>query len=185
MTNELRIAPIMSVAAKRLVMEQLALRNLAALRIRDRSEGHDIDCFDPRPGPPDVRPVKRLRVKNRYQIDCNRKVFVNKSSLNDFDFLVVVFLNVGYFYGRGPQEDDPLEPEFYVLPRDSVREHLEIVASRLNKSCPPLPEMGPWGRVVKIPSGLHRLSIPLAGMEQFKNEQGFELIARALDVEDS
>ncbi len=180
MTHLLKIAPLMTVAAKRLVMEQLIRRHPEAFTAKEKNDGYDIGCFDPRPGPPDIRPVKRLRVKSRHQIDCNRRIFVSKSSLDDFDFLVVVFLNVGYFYGREPHEDDLTEPEFYVLPRDSVRERLEIVASRLNKSCPLLPGMEPWANQLSISSGLHRLFIPMAGIEQFKNHRGFDLIAEAL-----
>jgi hypothetical protein len=102
-----------------------------------------------------VKPVQ-VQVKSRYQTDCDRNIIVPRRSRGAFDFVIAVFLNVGYFY-RG-KDGDKCEPEFFTLPATWIEQHRNKNSS--------------WGRV----------SLKQAGSSRFKNERGFELIADALGI---
>lgn len=82
-------------------------------------------------------------------------------TIDAFDFLVVAFLNVGYYLSKAKRhatKDGACEPEFYTLTPDFIRAHHDPRSS--------------WEKVRTRD----------VDMSQFKNEAGFELIAQALDV---
>ncbi len=58
--------------------------------------------------PRKVRKQVRIQVKSRYATDSNKGVFINRRSLNAFDYLIVALLNIGYYYGAdgGPSGPD-------------------------------------------------------------------------------
>src|SRR4051812_12835881 len=65
--------------------------------------GYDLICIhpDPRHRPSfQELPQVRVQVKSRYATDCDRGFPVKEASLDAFDFLIVVFLNIGKFFGR-------------------------------------------------------------------------------------
>jgi hypothetical protein len=99
-------------------------------------------------------------VKSRYATDCDRGFPVKESSLEAFDFLIVTFLNIGKFFGKNDGTSGAREPEFYTLSRDFIREHHDATSS--------------WQKVK-----LRKLE---AEIEPFKDDDGFELIAKALGV---
>jgi hypothetical protein len=72
----------------------------------------------------------------------------------------VVFLNIGKFFGRNDGSSGEREPEFYTLPREFIREHHDATSS--------------WQKVM-----LRSLE---AEIECFKNQDGFELVARLLGI---
>jgi len=150
--------PAVSHGAEFLVQGYLMRRNILAYKAPPNNEGYDLICIHPNPRKK-VKSV-RVQVKSRYQTDCDRSVIVHKRSLDTFDFLVAVFLNVGNFYGRDRR---PLagerEPEFFTFPAAWVKKHQDKKSS--------------WGKL-----RLKRLDI-----DRYKGARGFELIARALKVD--
>jgi hypothetical protein len=98
-------------------------------------------------------------VKSRYQTDCDRAFPVKERTFAAFDFLIIAFLNIGYFYRQRPAREGLCDPEFYTLPRDFIKEHHRVVAS-----------------------GWEKVKTKHLDLEPFKNELGFDLIAAALGV---
>jgi len=156
--------PVVSLSAEYLVMGHLLRRNILTYKAPPRNEGYDLICIhpDPRHQPKkgEVAQV-RVQVKSRYQTDCDRGFPVKAVSIDAFDFLVVAFLNIGKFGGKNDGSTGWAEPEFLTLSPKFIREHHDASSS--------------WQKV------------RLRGLDQeiaeFKNEKGFELIAKTLGVE--
>lgn len=154
--------PVVSLAAEHLVMGHLMRRNILAYKAPPGNEGYDLICIHP--DPRHQRRVGqfdqvRVQVKSRYQTDCDRGFPVKSTSLDAFDFLVVAFLNIGRFFGGRDGCDGQIAPEFYTLPADFVRTHHQ---------------KGAWEKV--------RLRGLGGEIAQYRDERGFELIAKALGV---
>ncbi|MFC1745906.1 hypothetical protein ACFL35_18080 [Candidatus Riflebacteria bacterium] len=160
--NWLRL-PVVSIGAEYLVMGYLMRRNILTYKAPERNEGYDLICIHPDPRHKTKKKEKhqiRVQVKSRYATDCDRGFPVKEKSLDAFDFLIVTFLNIGKFYGENNGSIGQQAPEFYTLSADFIRKHL-------NKSCS-------WQKV--------RLRTLQHEIENFKNESGFELIAKELGV---
>ncbi len=147
--------PVVSLGAEHLTMGHLLRRNILTYKAPPRNEGYDLICIHP--DPTKVRKQIRVQVKSRYQIDCNRAVLLKERAIGAFDYLVIVFLNIGYFYGKPPADAQPEKAEFYTLPREWVRKHHETKG---------------WEKVRT--QGLN--------LEPYCDEKGFELIARDLGI---
>lgn len=102
----------------------------------------------------------RVQVKSRYASDCDRGFPVKEVSFEAFDFLVVVFLNIGNFYRRKEHAQRDGAPEYYTLSNEFIRAHHYKSAT--------------WQKV-----NLRSLQADIA---PFRDDQGFELIAKALGV---
>jgi hypothetical protein len=132
-------------------------RNILTYQAPRKNEGYDLICIHPEPRK--VKRIVRVQVKSRYQTDCDRSIIVPWKSRHKFDFAVAVFLNVGNFFGRaGRLGDAACEPEFFTLPAAWIERHRSKGSS--------------WGKV----------SLKSRGIDRFKNDDGFELIARRLRV---
>ena len=155
--------PVVSAGAEYLVMGYLMRRNILTYKAPPNNEGYDLICIHPNPR---HRPTNgeraqlRIQVKSRYATDSNMGFPVKEHSLDAFDFLIVAFLNIGKFYGKHVGLDGAREPVFYTLPNEFVRVHH-------NKSTS-------WQKVM-----LKHLQPEI---EIFKNENGFEQIAKALGI---
>ena len=147
--------PVVSLGAEFLTMGYLMRRNILAYKAPPNNEGYDFICIHPNPRK--VRKQIRVQVKSRYQTDSSKGVFVKKRSLNAFDYLIVVLLNIGYFYRKTSLPGGLKEAEFYTLSRSFVRRYH-----------------------VLRKSGLDRLILKRLNVERYKNEKGFEFIARDL-----
>ena len=99
-------------------------------------------------------------MKSRYQTDCDRAFPVKEQSFSAFDYLIIVFLNIGYFYRRKPVLDGLRELEFYTLPTEWIRSHHKIGQS-----------------------GWEKVHTKGEALDNFKNEKGVELIARDLGID--
>jgi hypothetical protein len=154
--------PVVSTGAEYLVMGYLMRRNILAYKAPEHNEGYDLICIHPDPRHrlrKGELPRVQVQVKSRYATDCNRTLLVKEASFDAFEFLIVAFLNIGKFHRKdGGATDD--RPEFYTLPSAFVRKHHKANSS--------------WPKVE-----LRKLK---AEIEPFKNEKGFELIAKALGV---
>ena len=146
-------------------MGHLMRINVLTYKAPPMNEGYDLICIHPDPRREglgsNASPSVRIQVKSRYASDCYRAFPIKEDKLDCFDFLVVAFLNVGNFLtGKKDGKSGKLDPEFYTLSSDFIREHHD------NRSV--------WQKV--------RLSGVLDEIEEFKNELGFELIAERLGI---
>lgn len=156
-----RILPVVSHGAEFLVQGYLMRRNILAYKAPPNNEGYDLVCIHP--DPRRTKKQVRIQVKSRYQTDCDLAFPVKEKSFGAFDYLTVVFLNIGYFYGKyrkGKSVKEGIqEPKFYTFPVSFIREHHHKMTS--------------WQKVK-----LRGLNI-----KQYENNEGFEQIARDLGVE--
>lgn len=155
--------PVVSAGAEYLVMGSLMRRNILTYKAPERNEGYDLICIHPdpsyTPGTGEVAQV-RVQVKSRYATDCDRGFPIQEKSLDAFDFLVVVFLNIGKFYGKHDGSTGREAVEYFTLSNDFIRAHHNTASS--------------WQKV--------RLKSLQAEILPFKDEPGFEQIARDLGI---
>ena len=155
--------PVVSASSEYLVMGYLMRRNILAYKAPTNNEGYDLICIHPNPRnvPKHGQLAQvRVQVKSRYASDCDRGFPLKEMSLDAFDFLIVVFLNIGKFYGKNDGSDGLRELEMYTLPNDFIRKHHIATSS--------------WQKV--------RLRNLEHEIEKYKGEAGFEQIANCLGV---
>lgn len=153
--------PVVSLGAEFLVMGHLMRRNILAYKAPPNNEGYDIICIHP--NPKKVTKQIRVQVKSRYQTDSDGGFPIKEKTFDAFDFLIFVKLNIGYFFGKHkPGNISSIgrqEVEYYTFPNKFIREHHLLD--------------GGWEKVKT-----RHLDI-----EKYKNEKGFELIAKKLKVD--
>ena len=107
--------PVVSAGAEYLVMGHLMRRNILAYKAPPNNEWYDLICIHPDPRhvlkDGEIAQV-RVQVKSRYATDCDRGFPVKEKSFGAFDFLVVVFLNIGKFYGGNDGSTGAQDVEF-------------------------------------------------------------------------
>ena len=151
--------PVVSHSAEYLVMGYLMRRNILAYKAPPNNEGYDLICIHP--DPRRVTKQIRVQVKSRYQTDSDRGFPIKDRTFAAVDYVIVVFLNIGYFYDPGVISREGLEDaEFYTLPVKFVKKHHR-----------------------KAKSGWDRVLTKNLDLRKYRNERGFEQIASDLDIE--
>ena len=161
--NKVFRLPLMSTGAEFLVMGYLMRRNILTYKAPPGNEGYDLICIhpDPRHRPSTNQlPQVRVQVKSRYATDCDRSFILKEATLDAFDFIIVTFLNIGTFFDGNDGTSGDVEPEFYTLPNNFVRQNHDASST--------------WQKVK-----LRKLATEIEG---FKNYNGFEQIAAALGI---
>lgn len=151
--------PVVSHGAEYLVMGHLMRRNILAYKAPPNNEGYDIICIHPEPRITAKQIL--VQVKSRFATDCDRGFPVKATSFDAFDYLVVAFLNVGYFMQMRKRHgvlEGLREPEFYTLPVSFIREHHDTSSS--------------W----------HKVRTRGLDIAAYKNGVGFEQIAKDLGI---
>jgi hypothetical protein len=153
-----RRLPVVSLSAEHLAIGHLMRRNILAYKAPPNNEGYDLICIhsDPRK----VTRQIRVQVKSRYQTDCDRAFPVKEKTFGAFDYLIIAFLNIGYFYRKKPVRDGCQEPELITLSREWIEGHHHITKS-----------------------GWQKVHTKGEMLDDFKGERGIELIARDLGIE--
>ncbi len=117
--------PVVNLAAEYLAMGQLMRRNIMAYKAPPNNEGYDIICIHPNPRV-SARQI-RVQVKSRIASDSDKGILLKPKTLDTFDFLIVVYLNIGYFLRMAKthslREGDK-EPVLLVIPREVARNHV-------------------------------------------------------------
>lgn len=113
--------PVVALGAEHLVMGLLLRRNVLVYKAPENNEGYDLICMHPKPQ--DAERVVRVQVKSRYAIDSNREVPLAQKSIAAFDYLVAVFMNIGYYYSAKKACEPAIAPVLYTLPQAFVKEH--------------------------------------------------------------
>jgi hypothetical protein len=153
--KDARRFPVVSLGAEYLTIGYLLRRNILAYKAPPNQEGYDLICINP--DPLKQSQAIKVQVKSRYASDSNRGVMLRESKLAATDFVVFVFLNIGYFYRRKPVREGTKAPEFLTLP--------VTVARSLHS---------------KTKAGWERVLTKGVDLEAYRDERGFELIAHAL-----
>ena len=149
--------PVVSLGAEYLVIGHLMRRNILAYKAPPNNEGYDLICIHP-----DSRhstKAVRIQVKSRYQTDSDRAFPVKEKTFGSFDYLIVVFINIGYFFTKSGREGGNQHPEFFTLPRDFIRSHH-----------------------YQPKSGFQKVRTKGLDLSLFKDDFGFERIARDLEI---
>ena len=138
--------------AEYLVMGYLMCRNVQVDKAKPNNKGYDLVCVHP--GRSKTKPL-RIQVKSRSQEENDGSVPLSKRTINGFDYLVAVFLNI--------TKKQPIRPEFYTVSQQWVRDHHQQYPSG-------------GGKVFLKKKGMKD------EMEAFKDARGLEQIARELRV---
>ena len=117
--KDARRYPVVSLGAEHLVIGHLMRRNILAYKAPPNNEGYDLICIHPDPRKSAMQ--IRVQVKSRYQTDSDRAFPVKEKSFDAFEYVVVVFLNNGYYYRKRPIREGIAEPEFYTLSAEFIR----------------------------------------------------------------
>lgn len=155
--SDARRLPVVSLGAEHLVIGYLMRRNVLAYKAPPNNEGYDLICIHP--DPRKAAKQIRIQVKSRYQTDCDRAFPVKEKTFDAFDYLIVAFLNIGYFYRRKPVLEGFKDPEFFTFPRGWIRKHHKITKS-----------------------GWQKVHTHGEMLDEYKNDKGFELIAEDLGI---
>jgi hypothetical protein len=154
--------PAVSLGAEYLVMGYLMRRNILTYKAPPNNAGYDLICIHP--NPEKQTKVLRVQVKSRYQIDCDRGFPVKEKTFGSFDYLIIVFENIGYYYNKNKWSNNSVETiqpiEFYTLPAS-------LIQSNHSKS----------------ESGWEKVMTKKLDLVSYKNELGFEQIAMDLAIE--
>jgi len=149
--------PVVSLGAEYLAIGYLMRRNVLAYKAPPNNQGYDLICIHP--DPIKSEKVVRVQVKSRYQTDCDRSFPVKDTTFDSFDYLMVVFLNIGYFFTKSARVDGKHDLEIYTIPKKVIEDNHYTPISGFQKA-----------RLGKL------------DLSPYKDSIGIELIAKELDV---
>jgi len=130
--KDARRLPVVSHGAEFLAIGYLMRRNILAYKAPPNNEGYDLICIHP--DPRQATNQLRIQVKSRYQTDCDRAFPVKEKTFDAFDYLLVVFQNIGFFSkNKRPVLEGYRQPEIYCFPNTWIRQHHKIFESGWQK----------------------------------------------------
>lgn len=150
--------PVVSLGAEYLVIGNLMRRNILAYKAPTNNEGYDLICIHP--DPQSFTKAIRVQVKSRYQTDSDMSFPVKEKTFEAFDYLIIVFLNIGYYFSKSGKDGGKKPPDFFTLPRSFIKEHH-----------------------YRPESGFEKVRLRGLDLFPFKDEDGFELIAKDLKIQ--
>jgi len=157
------LLPAVSLGAEHLAMGYLLRRNILTYKAPPNNEGYDLICIHPN------HKIKsktlKIQVKSRMQSDHGWGFPLKEKNLDSFDFLIVVFLNIGYYNRKSKHATkEGLKPiDIYTFPNEFIKRIYKTGQKGMAK--------------VNITKELRQ------EIEKYKNEKGFELIAKKLKIE--
>jgi hypothetical protein len=140
-------------------MGYLMRRNILTYKAPPNNEGYDLLCIHP--DPRRVTKQIRVQVKSRLATDGDGGFPVKGRTIDAFDYLIVAFLNVGYFLHKARRhatQAGTQEPIFYTFPASFIRAHHNATSS--------------WEKV----------RIRGLAIDGYRNAAGFDLIAQDLGI---
>jgi len=149
--------PVVSLGAEHLAIGYLMRRNVLAYKAPPNNQGYDLICIHPDPHKSER--VVRVQVKSRYQTDSDRAFPVNEKTFQSFDYLMVVFLNIGHFFSKAKVPDGQRSPEIFTIPRSVIE-----------------------ANHYKPKSGFQKVRTKGMDLEPYKDALGIEQIAKDLEV---
>lgn len=149
--------PLSALGAEHLAIGYLMRRNILAYKAPPNNQGYDLICIHPDSSKSEK--VIRVQVKSRYQTDCDRSFPVKENTFGAFDYLMVVFLNIGYYFNKTGKDGGLQDPEIYTVPKKIIEEnHYKPV------------------------SGFQKARLNKVDLNPYKNASGFEQIAVDLGI---
>jgi hypothetical protein len=156
--------PVVSLGSEFLVIGHLMRRNIFAYKAPTNQEGCDIICIHP--DPRKVTKQIRVQVKSRYRSNGAWGFPIKEKHLDSFDYLIFVKLNIGNFYSKRKtgtsSKTGRRDVEFYTFTPEQVRQFHKKEGKE-----------GKW----------EKANIRKISLDQYKNENGFELIAQDLGID--
>src|SRR5437870_4943251 len=132
--KDARRYPVISLGAEHLVIGHLLRRNILTYKAPPYNEGYDLICIHPDPRKSSAQ--IHVQVKSRYQTDSDRAFPLKEKYFGAFHYLIVAFLNNGYYYKKHSVREGFKELVFYTIlsPSNSSRNTTKQ-PSRDGKEC--------------------------------------------------
>ena len=108
--------PVVSLAAEHLAIGLLMRRNIMAYKAPPNNQGYALVCIHPDPSNSNER-VVHVQVKSRYQTDSDRAFPIKDKTFGSFEYLMIVFLNIGYFYSKSGKDGGDQSLEVFTIPK--------------------------------------------------------------------
>src|SRR5437016_2865792 len=98
-----RHLPVVTLGAEYLTIGYLMRRNIFAYKAPPNNKGYDLICVHP--DPEKAEKLVRVQVKSRYATDADGSFPISAKKIDHFHYLILVFLNIGYFFRKSKENN--------------------------------------------------------------------------------